>query len=76
MAAESLYHFYFRKEDYRKAADCLDYFSKENPERKRKQALLYAETGETEKANQTYEEILLQTIKYCKMSAQIYTIWN
>lgn len=59
MAAESLYHFYFRKEDYRKAADCLDYFSKENPERKRKQALLYAETGETEKAKQTYEEILL-----------------
>ncbi|MCI8417255.1 MAG: helix-turn-helix transcriptional regulator, partial [Lachnospiraceae bacterium] len=37
-AADSLFHAYFRKEDYEKANQYLDYFSLENPDRKRKEA--------------------------------------
>ncbi len=58
-AADSLYGFYLRKEQYEKAQDYLAFFSKQNPERKRKQAVLYEKAGNLEKACQTYEEILL-----------------
>ncbi len=58
-AADSLYGYYLRKEQYEKAEDYLAFFSKQNPERKRKQAVLYEKTGNWEKACQTYEEILL-----------------
>ncbi len=58
-AADSLYGYYLRKEQYEKAEDYLAFFSKQNPERKRKQAVLYEKAGNLEKACQTYEEILL-----------------
>lgn len=57
-AASSLYQFYLRKENYEEAEKCLEYFSKENPERKRKQAVIYERTGRIEEAYRTYEEIL------------------
>ena len=44
-AADSLFHTFIRKEDYEKAAQYLDHFSLENPERKRKEALVNSKTG-------------------------------
>lgn len=57
-AADSLFGFYMRKKQYEKAEACLDYFSKQNPERKRKQAQLYSETDRIQEAYKTYEELL------------------
>ena len=58
-AADSLYNFYLRKNQYEKAESCLTYFSKKDPERKRKQADIFRETGRTQEAYQIYEELLL-----------------
>ncbi len=57
-AAESLFQFYVRKGEYEAAGRCLSYFSKEGTQRKQKQALLYAKTGQKQKAYEAYEEIL------------------
>ena len=57
-AADSLFGFYTRKEQWEKAEEYLSYFSKENPERKRKQAYIYSKTGRMEEAYRTYEQIL------------------
>ena len=57
-AADSLYHVYIRKEDYEKAAHYLKYFSFDNPERKRKEALIKSKTGKRTEAYRLYEELL------------------
>ena len=58
VAAESLYQFYMNKHQYDEAAQWLTYFSKENPERKRKQATIYSKTNRQEEAYKMYEELL------------------
>ena len=57
-AAEMLYASYIRNEQYEKAEEYLQYFSIQNPNRKRKQAQIYAKTGRIQDACRTYEEIL------------------
>lgn len=57
-AADSLVGFYMRKKQYHKAEKYLEYFSIQNPERKRKQAQIYAETGRIKEAYKAYEELL------------------
>ncbi len=57
-AADSLYNFYLRKGRYEKAETYLSYFSKQNPERKRKQAAVFYKMGRTQDAYKTYEELL------------------
>lgn len=57
-AAESLFGLYMRKEQYGKAEEYLEYFSMQNPERKRKQAFLYSKTNRIFEAYKTYEELL------------------
>lgn len=57
-AADLLFHGYFRKGDYEKANQYLDYFSLENPERKRKKALVNSKTGKQEEAYRAYEELI------------------
>ncbi|MDO4311599.1 MAG: helix-turn-helix transcriptional regulator [Eubacteriales bacterium] len=57
-AADALFGFYQRKEQYGKAEECLLYFSGQNPERKRKQAVIYSKTGRRDEAYQAYEELL------------------
>ena len=57
-AAEMLYVYYIRNEQYEKAEEYLQYFSIQNPNRKRKQAQIYAKTGRIQDACRTYEEIL------------------
>lgn len=57
-AADSLFGFYMRKEEYETADRYLQYFSVQNPERKRKQAEIYQKTGRIQEAYKTYEELL------------------
>ncbi|HAX53118.1 helix-turn-helix transcriptional regulator [Muricomes intestini] len=58
IAADLLFNLYVRKEQYDKAEKYLTYFSKENPERKRKQALIYSKTNRINEAYKAYEELL------------------
>ena len=57
-AADSLFGFYSRKEEYEKAEEYLKYFSIQNPERKRKQAFIYSKTNRIHEAYKSYEELL------------------
>ena len=57
-AADSLFHMYIRKEDYEKAARCLDHFSLQDPERKRLQALVNGKTGKRPEAYRACEELI------------------
>lgn len=66
-AADSLFGFYTRKEQWEKAEGYLPYFSKESPERKRKQAFIYSKTGRMEEAYKTYEQILFSGYQMASM---------
>ena len=57
-AADSLYSYYMRKEQYEDAEAMLDFFSDENPEKKRKRARICAETGRAPEAYRALEELL------------------
>ena len=57
-AAECLVDFYMRKKQYHKAEEYLEYFSIQNPERKRKRAQIYSETNRFNEAYKAYEELL------------------
>lgn len=56
--AEMLYAYYVQKEEYGKAEEYLQYFSVQDSNRKRKQALIFAKTGRIQEACRSYEEIL------------------
>jgi transcriptional regulator with XRE-family HTH domain len=72
-AADSLFGFYARKEQYEKAEECLSYFSIRNPERKRKQADIYSKTGRIKEAYKTLEELLYAD--YGTVSAVFHNIY-
>ncbi len=57
-AAEALYDFHMNKGEYAQAEQYLTYFSQDNPERKRKQAMICSKTGRQEDAYKMYEELL------------------
>ena len=69
-AADSLFGFYFRKEQYEKAEAYLEHLSPQNPERKRKQADIYSRTGRTEEAYKAYEELLFSGYQWISMCMQ------
>ena len=69
-AADSLFAFYSRKKQYAKAEEYLYYFSKENLERKIKQAYLYSQTDKVELAYKEYEEVLLSSYQMVSMVLQ------
>lgn len=69
-AAESLYNLYVRKEQYEEARKCLEEFSVQNPERKRRQAELYRKTGQIPEAYRTYEELLFTFWPMVSMTLQ------
>lgn len=66
-AAESLFYAFARKNDYEKAAQYLDYFSWENPERKRKEALVNSKTGKRAKAYRAYEELIFSGYQHMQI---------
>jgi transcriptional regulator with XRE-family HTH domain len=67
-AADLLFHAYFRKGDYGKANQYLDYFSLENPERKRKEALVNSKTGKRAEAYRAYEELIFTGYQHIQMT--------
>lgn len=73
-AADSLYGFCMRKKEYNEAEKYLKYFSEQNPERKRKQAQIYSETGRIYEAYKAYEEILFAD--YQILSAVLHGIYQ
>ena len=74
-AAEALYYFYIKKEQYEQAEQYLEYFSDENPERKRKQAMICSETGRKEEAYKMLEEILYAGYQNLNMTLQDLYVW-
>lgn len=74
-AADSLVGFYMRRKQYEKAEKYLNYFSAQNPEKKRKQAQIYAETGRINEAYKAYEELLFSDYQRVSMELQgMYTL--
>ncbi|WIV13585.1 helix-turn-helix transcriptional regulator [Proteiniborus sp. MB09-C3] len=69
-AADSLFGFYSRKEQYGKAEEYLNYLSSQNPERKRKQAFIYSKTNRVNEAYKAYEELLFQGYQMMNMVFQ------
>ena len=67
-AADSLFHAFIRQEDYKKATQCLEYFSLENPERKRKEALVNSKTGKRSEAYRAYEELIFIGYQHIQMT--------
>ncbi len=66
-AADSLFGFFTRKEQYEEAEKYLAYFSEQNPERKRKQAYIYSKTDRIEEAYKAYEELLFSGYQMLSM---------
>lgn len=74
-AADSLFGFYSRKEQYEKAEEYLNYLSPQNPERKRKQAFIYSKTNRVKEAYKAYEELLFSGYQMMNMVFQsIFTL--
>ncbi|MFT4107029.1 MAG: helix-turn-helix transcriptional regulator [Lacrimispora sp.] len=67
LAADFLFEFYSREEQYEKAEEYLAYYSKQNPERKRKQAVIYSKTNRMNEAYKTYEELLFSGYQMINM---------
>lgn len=66
-AADALVGFYMRKEQYDMAEKYLEYFSIQNPERKRKQAEIYGMTGRVREAYRAYEELVFSDFQRTSM---------
>ena len=66
-AANGLVGFYMRREQYGQAENYLEYFSIQNPERKRMQAQIYARTGRIQEAYRAYEELLFAGFQSASM---------
>lgn len=60
-AADALFGFYMRKEQYKEAEECLKHFPAQDPLRKIKQAQLYEAAGNRGEAYKTYEEFLFSS---------------
>lgn len=73
IATDALIGYYIRKEKYEKAESYLEYYSPQNPEKKRKQAQLYYETQQDEKAYKSYEEMLYA--EYLQVSQSLHGIY-
>ncbi len=57
-AAGSLFGLYIRKEEYHRAQECLEYFSKDDPAWMLKQAQIYKQKGLEEEAYRAYEQLV------------------
>ncbi len=66
-AANSLFECYVRKEQFDKAEEYLSFLSIEDPERKRKQAVIYSKTNRLQEAYKTYEELLFSGYQLLSM---------
>lgn len=69
-AADSLFSYYLRNEQYDMAEKYLAYYSLQNPQRNLKQAILYNKTGRTKEAYKTFEELLFSEYQILNMTLQ------
>ncbi len=69
-AADCLFSYYLRNEQYEKAETYLTYYSRQNPQYKLKQAMLYNKTGKTDDAYKTSEELLFSGYQILNMALQ------
>ncbi len=67
---DSLFAYYVRNKRYEEAETYLDYYSDENPEKKKRKAQLYYETGRNEEAYRLYEESLYADYQRASTSLQ------
>lgn len=67
MAADGLFSSYLSRQQYDKAEEILNYYSEQNPEKKRRQALIYSRTGRKEEAYKGYEELLFSMYQMSNM---------
>lgn len=72
-AADSLFHYYLRKENYTEAEKYVPYFSEESMEHKRKLAVIYSKTNRRAEAYKTYEEILFS--EYNMLSLVLHSLY-
>lgn len=66
-AADALFGFYVRKKQYEQAEKYLAYFSKQNPQRNIKQAIIYSKTNRINEAYKAYEELLFSQYQMTSM---------
>lgn len=66
--AEALFYAYYGKEDYEKASCYLTYYSTEDPECKRKEALIKSKIGNREDAYRAYEELIFTGYQSLKLN--------
>ena len=67
-AADSLFTYYFRNEQYETAEQYLKYYSIQNPLRKLKQAAIYSKTNRIQEAYKAYEELLFSEYQMLHMT--------
>ena len=67
-AADSLFGYYSRNEQYEIAEQYLQYYSLQNPGRKLKQGIIYSKTNRTDDAYKLYEEILFSEYQILSMT--------
>lgn len=67
-AAEALFSYYYRREDYEEAEKYLEYFSRTDPVKKIHKALIFVQKGEHNAAYKEYEELLFQTGNVTEMA--------
>lgn len=67
-AADALFSYYYRNEDYEKAEACLSYFSRMDPVKKIHKAQLCEIKGDRNSAFKEYEELLFQTNNVAEMA--------
>lgn len=72
-ASDALIGFHMRKKQYSEAEKYLEYLSIQNPERKRKQAQIYSETGRVGEAYKAYEELLFSD--YQRVSMELHGMY-
>ncbi len=63
-----------RKKQYDKAEKYLEYISIQNPERKRKQAQIYAETDRIKEAYKAFEELLFSD--YQRVNLELHSMYK
>ena len=67
-AADALFSYYYRNEDYEKAEACLKYFSRMDPVKKIHKAQLCEIKGDRNSAFKEYEKLLFQTNNVAEMA--------
>lgn len=72
-AAEALFSYYLRNEQYEKAESYLSYYSIQNPQRKLKQSIIYHKTGRMNEAYKTSEELLFS--EYQLLSIALHNLY-